>query len=102
MTDPKLHGLAEQVSLASFFADVRDFFDTVRLDDVIEAASEACADPALLRLLDGVLHGHALRPGRGLAQGSSLSPLLSNLALTPLDRRMLADGFALVRYCDNL
>jgi retron-type reverse transcriptase len=83
-------------------ADIRDFFDTVRLADVLEAAGEVCADPPLLRLLDVILQGHALRPGRGLAQGSSLSPVLSNLVLTPLDRRLLADGFALIRYCDNL
>jgi retron-type reverse transcriptase len=83
-------------------ADIREFFDHVRIDDVIEAAFEACADPLVLRLLESVLRGHARSPGRGLAQGSSLSPLLSNLALTPLDRRLLADGFPLVRYCDNL
>jgi group II intron reverse transcriptase/maturase len=83
-------------------ADIRDFFDTIRIDGVIDAVQDFVPDPALVRLLGRVLRRHAFSPGRGLAQGSALSPLLSNLALLPLDRRLCAAGFDLVRYSDNL
>jgi CRISPR-associated protein Cas1 len=83
-------------------ADIREFFDSIALGPLQEAMAalplprEACA--IACHLLDG----HALSPGRGLAQGSALSPTLSNLALVPLDRALTGPGRALVRYCDNL
>lgn len=83
-------------------ADIRDFFDSIPLAPLIEAVQHLNPDPPLLRLLDRLLRAHALDQGRGLAQGSSLSPLLSNLALSPLDQRLVSAGHALVRYCDNL
>ncbi|MBK9265636.1 MAG: hypothetical protein IPM54_38335 [Polyangiaceae bacterium] len=83
-------------------ADVRDFFDTVRIRPILETFEDLPCDPALVRLLDKVLAGHALQPGRGLAQGSSLSPLLSNVVMLPFDRNLHTAGFDLVRYCDNL
>ena len=82
--------------------DVRDFFDSVHIRPILETIDGLSADPALCRLLGKVLAHHAIQSGCGLAQGSSLSPLLSNLSLTPLDRKLHSDGFALVRYCDNL
>lgn len=39
--------------------------------------------------------------GRGLHQGSVLSPLLSNLYLDTFDRRMLGVGFRVIRYADD-
>ena len=83
-------------------ADIRDFFDSIRLDAVLDAVGDLTTDAPLVRLLGRVLRRHARSPGRGLAQGSALSPLLSNVALLPLDRRLCAAGFDLVRYSDNL
>lgn len=83
-------------------ADIQEFFDSVRLAPVVGAVRDLVSDAAAVRLLDRVLARHARSPGRGLAQGSALSPLLSNLALLPLDRRLCAAGFDLVRYSDNI
>jgi CRISPR-associated protein Cas1 len=89
---------------ASFvaLADIRDFFDCVPLGPLMESLSALAGDAELTGVLSRVLSAHAMRPGVGLAQGSSLSPVLSNLALLPLDRRLTARGHDLVRYCDNL
>lgn len=83
-------------------ADVRDFFDTVRLRPLVDMFESWSCEAALIRIVDRLLIGHALQPGRGLAQGSSLSPLLSNAAMTRFDRNLHIAGFELVRYCDNL
>ena len=37
----------------------------------------------------------------GIPQGSSISPLLSNICLADFDRRMLDEGFGLIRYADD-
>ncbi len=37
----------------------------------------------------------------GIPQGSSISPLLSNICLADFDRRMLSEGFGLIRYADD-
>src|SRR5215472_17426784 len=40
--------------------------------------------------------------GLGLHQGSPLSPLLSNLYLDAFDRSMLAAGYRVIRYSDDM
>lgn len=83
-------------------ADIRDYFDSIRVADVAAALREAGVEPAAVTLAETLLAAHALRTGRGLVQGSSLSPALSNLALASFDRQLLTEGHALTRYCDNL
>lgn len=39
--------------------------------------------------------------GRGLLQGSVISPMLSNLYLNGFDRAMLQAGFRVIRYGDD-
>ncbi|MCK6549652.1 hypothetical protein L6R52_27700 [Myxococcota bacterium] len=83
-------------------ADIREFFDSVPLEPVTRALSELGLSEALGTVVERLLGAHARRPGVGLAQGSAWSPLLSNLALVPLDRRARELGLELVRYSDNL
>lgn len=100
-----VEAVAERIAAGATWiaqADIQDFFDSVRIEDVVDAVREVVTDTATVRLLGRVLARHARSPGRGLAQGSALSPLLSNLALLPMDRRLCAAGFDLVRYSDNL
>lgn len=40
-------------------------------------------------------------PRLGTLQGAPLSPLLTNFYMTPFDREMTAQGFRLIRYCDD-
>ncbi len=49
-----------------------------------------------------VYYGQLQEGESGLCQGSSLSPLLSNLYLTPLDRYLEKMGYVHVRFCDDL
>lgn len=44
---------------------------------------------------------HYFHPRLGTLQGAPLSPLLTNLYMTPFDRELTAQGFRLVRYCDD-
>jgi RNA-directed DNA polymerase len=38
---------------------------------------------------------------KGILQGSPISPLLANIYLTDFDKSMTANGFRLIRYCDD-
>src|SRR5262249_11268558 len=95
--------------------DVADCFDTVDHALLRTALAARVADPSALRLLDRVLDSGADSAGwlwwrrrRGLSQGSSLSPLLCNLALHALDLalddlgRSCDGGVCLLRYADDL
>jgi RNA-directed DNA polymerase len=42
-----------------------------------------------------------LHPRLGTLQGAPLSPLLTNLYMTPFDREITGQGFRLIRYCDD-
>ena len=93
-------------------ADIEQFFDHIDhalLLDHLQAALPTSA-ASIIRLV-GLWLAAALHPAdggaarlveRGVPQGSPLSPLLSNLYLDPLDRRMIAAGHALVRYAEDL
>jgi RNA-directed DNA polymerase len=87
-------------------ADIHEFFDHIRLDRLwprIEALLSRHPQGAFWgQLCRKLLHAHSAGPGRGLAQGSSLSPALSNLALASVDQRLARAGFSWMRYSDDL
>lgn len=88
-------------------ADFDDFFDTIPHPLVARRVRERVDDADLPALVDlflsqPVAEGRRLRvPGAGVHQGSPLSPLLANIVLDPLDHRLLARGYAMVRYADD-
>ena len=89
-------------------ADVRDFFDAVPQWEVLRRLREVIDDERVIHLvgmlLDRPAIGGRTAPadrGRGLHQGSVVSPLLSNLYLDVFDRRMLAAGWRVIRYGDD-
>ncbi|MBM4321760.1 MAG: hypothetical protein FJ125_17940, partial [Deltaproteobacteria bacterium] len=65
-------------------------------------------DPRLLRLVGRFVRAQVLEGASsdllelGVPQGSALSPLLSNVYLRPFDEAVLAAGYPLVRYADDL
>lgn len=90
-------------------SDVRDFFERVPQWEVLRRLREVIDDERVVHLvgllLDRTVVGGRTAPGdrgRGLHQGSVLSPLLSNLYLDTFDRAMLRAGHRVIRYGDDL
>jgi RNA-directed DNA polymerase len=88
-------------------ADLKSYFDTIPHDRLMGRLRERIADRRILGLIDsflkaGILDGlQEWKPNAGAPQGAVLSPLLSNIYLNPLDHRMAAQGFEMVRYADD-
>ena len=81
-------------------ADIEACFDTIPHDRLL-AQLDALDDRRLVGLVARWLAVGTPTPGRGLAQGSVISPLLANIYLHPFDQAMLDAGAALVRYADD-
>jgi len=87
--------------------DIRDCFPTIdraRLVRMIEAivGAGAVLDLATALVERTVRGSRGVRRTRGLAQGGSLSPLLSNLYLADFDRELFRRGVTHVRYADDM
>jgi CRISPR-associated endonuclease Cas1 len=92
-----------RADISAFFASVDHAVLGERLDQAVPQADRATrhALQALLatpRRLPG--HPPVVRT-TGLAEGSPLSPLLSNLYLRPLDRAMVSADWCYLRYADD-
>ena len=65
------------------------------------------SDGRVLRILESILKAGCFAEGRlfptehGVPQGGVISPLLSNILLTPFDREMRRRGYQLTRYADD-
>jgi RNA-directed DNA polymerase len=89
-------------------ADLRDFFGSVDHKKLMTLVAQRVADGRVLRLIESMLkagrftEGHRRLPtDRGTPQGGVISPLLSNILLTPFDREMRRRGYQLTRYADD-
>ena len=88
-------------------ADLKSYFDTIPHDRLMTRLRERVADGRVLGLIEtflkaGILEGmKEWEPEAGAPQGAVLSPLLSNIYLSPLDHQMAAGGFRMVRYADD-
>src|SRR5262245_34113622 len=88
-------------------ADLKSYFDTIPKASLMALIGQKVADGRILTLIEsflkqGVLDGaRAWTPAQGTPQGAVVSPLLSNIYLDPLDHRMAAKGFEMVRYADD-
>src|SRR3954467_6569735 len=89
-------------------ADLKSYFDTIPHDRLLGMIRQKVSDGRVLALIEkflkqGVLDGlHEWTPEMGSPQGAVISPLLSNIYLDPLDHLMAREGFAMVRYADDL
>jgi len=80
-------------------ADIDRFFENVPHAPLLERLGASIADPRVVAVVALWL---AQEPGgRGLAQGSPLSPLLSNLYLDALDEGLEGRGVRIVRFADD-
>ncbi len=88
-------------------ADLKDFFGSVDHDKLLELVTQRVADGRVLRLIQSMLkaggygEGRLFPSERGTPQGGVISPLLSNILLTPFDRQMRRKGYQLTRYADD-
>lgn len=87
--------------------DIEDFFPHVNLEHALEALPESLQERDLLALLRIVAlprraHGQRRARSRGVAQGSTLSPLLANLSLTRFDHDICDAGYGYARFADDI
>ncbi len=88
-------------------ADLKGYFDSIPHERLMERVETVISDGRLLELLRSWLEQDILRgterwtPTGGTPQGAVISPLLANLYLHPLDERMMARGYRMVRYADD-
>ncbi len=88
-------------------ADLRDFFGSVDHEKLLTLVAQRVADGRVLRLVQAMLKAGSYGKGRlfpterGTPQGGVVSPLLSNILLTPFDREMRRKGYQLTRYADD-
>lgn len=87
--------------------DLRDYFGTVHHKRLIDMVAEQISDGRILDLIRKMLkagyieNGHRYETETGTPQGSVISPLLSNIYLTPFDNAMTGKRFKLTRFADD-
>jgi RNA-directed DNA polymerase len=88
-------------------ADLRDFFGSIDHNKLLTLVNQRVSDGRVLGLLEQILQagcvvgGKRLATEQGTPQGGVVSPLLSNILLTPFDREMRRKGYRLTRYADD-
>jgi len=88
-------------------ADLKDFFGSVDHEKLLTLVAQRIADGRVLRLIGAFLKAGSYGEGRlfpterGTPQGGVVSPLLSNVLLTPFDNEMRRRGYQLTRYADD-
>jgi group II intron reverse transcriptase/maturase len=87
--------------------DLAQFFDRVNHDVLMSLLARRIDDPRILKLIRSYLKAGVLAGGvatarvEGAPQGGPLSPLLSNVLLTELDRELERRGHRFCRYADD-
>jgi RNA-directed DNA polymerase len=88
-------------------ADLRDYFGSVDHEKLITMVAERISDGRVLKLIRQMLKAGYVEDGKrlptpqGTPQGGVISPLLSNIYLTPFDNEMTRRGYKLTRFADD-
>ena len=88
-------------------ADLEKFFDRVNHDILMSRVARQVKDKRVLGLIRAYLQAGIMEGGmttarsEGTPQGGPLSPLLSNILLTDLDRELERRGHRFCRYADD-
>src|SRR4029077_917173 len=86
---------------------LKNFFGSVDHAKLLTLIAQRVADGRVLRLIRAMLKAGSYGQGRlfpserGTPQGSVVSPLLSNILLTPFDQEMRRKGYQLTRFADD-
>jgi group II intron reverse transcriptase/maturase len=87
--------------------DLEKFFDRVNHDMLMARVARVLKDKRVLKLIRAYLNsgvmvnGVVMETEEGTPQGGPLSPLLSNIMLSDLDRELEGRGHKFVRYADD-
>jgi RNA-directed DNA polymerase len=88
--------------------DIEKYFDSIERERLIDLVAEEIADGSVLDLIRQYLEQDVMdgvkrwRPGAGTPQGAGISPLLANIYLHPVDVTMRLEGYAMIRYADDM
>ncbi len=101
--------LIEAGHLWALQMDIRDFFDSIDQELLLEVVAKVTGDPSVVKLVGNMVRARVFKQMGlfdhlcGTHQGSGVSPLLSNLYLYPLDHYLWSryqDRY--LRYSDDL
>ncbi len=88
-------------------ADLADFFGSADHEKVLTLLNQQISDGRILGLIKSMLKGGCMTEGgfvpseTGVVQGGVISPMISNVLLTPFDREMRRKQYQLTRYADD-
>ncbi|MNY35797.1 Group II intron-encoded protein LtrA [compost metagenome] len=88
--------------------DLEKYFDMVNQSKLVEVLSRTIKDGRVISLVHkylkaGVVVKHRFEETEiGVPQGGNLSPILSNIMLSELDKELESRGHKFVRYADDL
>lgn len=88
--------------------DVKDYFDSINLEKMMDLLREKIHDQAVLHLINSYLYckievNDAITDKKvGIVQGNPISPVLSNLYLNQLDEYMENQSFHWIRFADDI
>lgn len=88
--------------------DLSKYFDTINHDLLLEMLRRTIKDERVIQLIKSFLKSGMMKDGvvveteAGSPQGGNLSPLLSNIYLTPFDKELEARGHKFARYADDV
>jgi len=88
--------------------DVRHFFDEICIEKLIKILNVETKDIKVLKLIEKYCRcfvtkgAEVIRKEKGILQGSSMSPVLSNIYLDGLDKYLDKAGYNWLRYADNI
>jgi RNA-directed DNA polymerase len=103
----QIKGFIEEGYRVAVDVDLSTFFDRVNHDILMNRLSRFIADKGLLKLIGRYLRAGVLIEGKlcptpeGVPQGGPLSPLLANVLLDDLDKRLESCQLRFARYADD-
>ena len=88
--------------------DIKGYFDNIDHNMLLGMVEQRISDTKLLKLIKQLLKqnirdgDNEIKVEKGTPQGGVLSPLLSNIYLTPLDNHLSSRGYEHARYADDI